>query len=143
MKKDVMIYIKGIRDVDGDKDTIELYTKGRYYRRNGMYFLSYDEMEEDDVEPTIKTILKVEGTKCVTMTKSGKRKSQLIIENGERHQCHYDNGFDDWIMGIEGSSIENGLEDNGGVLNFKYSMDINTMLTSEHEINIVGKECEN
>lgn len=143
MKKDVMIYIKGIRDIDGDKDTIELYTKGRYYRRNGMYFLSYDEMEEDDVEPTIKTILKVDGTKCVTMTKSGKRKSQLIIENGERHQCHYDNGYDDWIMGIEGSGIENGLKDNGGVLNFKYSMDINTMLTSEHEINIVVKECEN
>ena len=138
-----MIYIKGIRDIDGDKDTIELYTKGRYYRRNGMYFLSYDEMEEDDVEPTIKTILKVDGTKCVTMTKSGKRKSQLIIENGERHQCHYDNGYDDWIMGIEGSGIENGLKDNGGVLNFKYSMDINTMLTSEHEINIVVKECEN
>lgn len=138
-----MIYIKGIRDIDGDKDTIELYTKGRYYRRSGMYFLSYDEMEEDDVEPTIKTILKVDGTKCVTMTKSGKRKSQLIIENGERHQCHYDNGYDDWIMGIEGSGIENGLKDNGGVLNFKYSMDINTMLTSEHEINIVVKECEN
>lgn len=138
-----MIYIKGIRDIDGDKDTIELYTKGRYYRRNGMYFLSYDEMEEDDVEPTIKTILKVDGTKCVTMTKSGKRKSQLIIENGERHQCHYDNGYDDWIMGIEGSGIENCLKDNGGVLNFKYSMDINTMLTSEHEINIVVKECEN
>ena len=143
MKKDVMFYIKGIRDIDGDKDTIELYTKGRYYRRNGMYFLSYDEMEEDDVEPTIKTILKVDGTKCVTMTKSGKRKSQLIIENGERHQCHYDNGYDDWIMGIEGSGIENGLKDNGGGLNFKYSMDINTMLTSEHEINIVVKECEN
>ena len=138
-----MIYIKGIRDIDGDKDTVELYTKGRYYRRNGMYFLSYDEMEEDDIEPTIKTIVKVDGTKCVTMTKSGKRKSQLIIENGERHQCHYDNGYDDWIMGIEGSGIENGLKDNGGVLNFRYSMDINTMLTSEHEINIVVKECEN
>ena len=138
-----MIYIKGIRNIDGDKDTIELYTKGRYYKRSGMYFLSYDEMEEDDVEPTIKTILKIDGTKCVTMTKSGKRKSQLIIENGERHQCHYDNGYDDWIMGIEGSSIENGLKDNGGILNFRYSMDINTMLTSEHEINIVVKECEN
>ena len=138
-----MIYIKGIRNIDGDKDTVELYTKGRYYKRSGMYFLSYDEMEEDDVEPTIKTILKVDGTKCVTMTKSGKRKSQLIIENGERHQCHYDNGYSDWIMGIEGSSIENDLKDNGGILNFKYSMDINTMLTSEHEINIVVKECEN
>ena len=45
-------------------------------------------------------------------------------------------------MGIQGLSIENGLEDNGGVLNSKYSMDINAMLASEQEVNIVVKECE-
>ena len=59
-----------------------------------------------------------------------------------RVECHYDNGFSDWVMGIQGLSIENGLEDNGGVLNFKYSMDINAMLASEQEVNIVVKECE-
>ena len=45
-------------------------------------------------------------------------------------------------MGIQGYGIENGLEDNGGILNFKYSMDINAMFSSENEVNIVVKECE-
>jgi uncharacterized beta-barrel protein YwiB (DUF1934 family) len=76
------------------------------------------------------------------MTRSGKRHQQLIIEKGERHQCHYDNGYADWMMGIQGLAIENGLEDNGGTLNFKYSMDINAMFASENEVNIVVKECE-
>ena len=142
MKKDVMIFIKGTQNVDGEEDSIELLTKGCYYKRNGSYYLSYEEMEEEDTEPTIKTLLKVEGAKCVTLTRSGKRRSQLIIESGERHQCHYDNGFCDWIMGIQGTEIKNGLEDNGGILNFKYSMDINAMLASENEANIVVKECE-
>ncbi len=142
MKKDVMIFIKGSQNTDGQKDSIEMMTKGRYYRRNGNYYLSYEEMEEEDTEPTIRTLLKVEGNRCVTLTRSGKRHSQLIIENGERHQCCYDNGFCDWVMGIQGTAIENGLEDNGGVLNFKYFMDINAMLASENEVNIVVKECE-
>ena len=142
MKKDVMIFIKGTQEVDGEKDTIALATKGRYYKRRDVLYLSYEEMDEDDTEPTMKTLLKIEGDNRVTMTRSGKRNQQLIIEKGERHQCHYDNGYADWIMGIQGYGIENGLEDNGGTLNFKYSMDINAMFASENEVNIVVKECE-
>ena len=46
MKKDVMIFIKGTQEVDGEKDTIELATKGRYYKRRDVLYLSYDEMDE-------------------------------------------------------------------------------------------------
>ena len=142
MNKDVMIYIKGTQEVDGEKDVIELTTKGRYYKRRDALYLSYEEMDEDDMEPTMKTLLKIEGTDRVTMTRSGKRRQQLIIEKGERHQCHYDNGYADWIMGIQGYGIENTLTEKGGKLNFKYSMDINAMYASENEVNIIVKECE-
>lgn len=142
MGTDVVIFIKGTRTVDGESDTVEMMTRGRYYKKKSTLYLSYEEMDEEDSSPTMKTLLKIEGTDRVTMTRSGKRASQLIIERGTRHQCHYGNGFTDWIMGIQGLSIENELEDNGGVLNFKYSMDINAMLASEQEVNIVVKECE-
>ena len=42
MKKDVMIFIKGTQEVDGEKDTIELATKGRYYKRRDVLYLSYE-----------------------------------------------------------------------------------------------------
>lgn len=142
MKKDVMIYIKGNQDIDGEKDTVEFFTKGRYYKNNNARFLSYEEIDEETSKVT-KTLLKIEDDKCVTMTRSGGQKSQLVIEKGMRHQCLYDNGFSDWVMGIQGREIKNGLEDNGGTLDFSYFMDINAMLESEHEINIVVKECEN
>lgn len=142
MGKDVVIFIKGTRFVDGESDTVELMTTGRYYKKKDAHYLSYEEMDEEDTSPTMKTLLKVEGNKCVTMTRHGKRATQLVVERGTRHQCHYDNGFTDWMVGIQGLSIENELEDNGGVLNFRYSMDINAMLESEQEVNIVVKECE-
>jgi uncharacterized beta-barrel protein YwiB (DUF1934 family) len=142
MKKDVFIFIKGIQDIDGEKDTIEMLTRGKYYKKKGSWFIDYDEAEEEDAAPTIKTKLQVDGTEKVTMTRRGKRRSQLIIESGTRHQCLYDNGFTDWIMGVQGGEIRNDLKENGGMLNFRYSLDINTVLSSENEVNIVVKECE-
>lgn len=136
-----MIYIKGNDDLGGEKESIEFLTKGRYYKRDNARFLSYEEIDEEDMKVT-KTLLKVEEDRCVTLTRSGAQRSQLVIEKGQRHQCHYDNGMADWMMGIEASMIKNGLEDNGGTLDFKYSMDINAMLQSEHEVSIVVKECE-
>jgi hypothetical protein len=50
--------------------------------------------------------------------------------------------FTDWIMGVQGGEIKNDLKENGGMLNFRYSLDINTVLSSENEVNIVVKECE-
>lgn len=142
MKKDVVIFINGVDRIDGEDEKIEFMTAGRYYKRDGVRYLSYEEINDDDLQKT-KTLLKVEDEKCVTLTRTGAVKSQLIIEKDRRHQCHYDNGIVDWTMGIEASSIENGLEDNGGTLEFRYSMDINAMLQSEHEVNIVVKECDN
>ena len=82
---------------------------------------------------TRRTVLRASGLAAASLALSG------CASTGSA--C-VDNGFSDWVMGIQGLSIENGLEDNGGVLNFRYSMDINAMLASEQEVNIVVKECE-
>ena len=33
MGKDVVIFIKGTRSIDGESDTVEMMTKGRYYKK--------------------------------------------------------------------------------------------------------------
>ena len=45
MKKDVLIDIKGIYRQDGEQDQVELVTTGSYYKRNGDYYIAYDESE--------------------------------------------------------------------------------------------------
>ena len=88
MKKDVIIEIRGVYRQEGDEDEIELFTTGSYYKRNGNYFIAYDESEATGFEGT-RTLLKVESNDRVTLSRSGASKSQLIIERGVRHQCHY------------------------------------------------------
>lgn len=140
MRKKVLINIKGIQYYDDDKDVVELMTVGRFYRKNGSYYISYDESEATGFEGS-KTTLKVEqDSGRVTMLRSGAIKSQLIIEKGTRHQCHYDTGYGPMIMGVWGNRIQSTLGDDGGDLDFKYTLDFNASMASENEVFINVRE---
>ncbi|MCL2033665.1 MAG: DUF1934 domain-containing protein [Oscillospiraceae bacterium] len=139
MSKEVLINIKGVYVDEDDRDVVEIFTTGKYYKRNGCYFISYDETEATGFEGS-KTTLKVDKDKRVTMERSGKTKSQLIVERGVRHHCHYDAGIDGMMIGVSGNLIKSSLTDSGGNLEFKYSLDINSILASENEMYINVKE---
>lgn len=141
MKKDVLINIRGVQYYDDDKEVVELMTVGRFYRKNGDYYISYDESEATGFEGS-KTTLRVEGSGDgrVTMLRSGANKSQLIIEAGTRHQCHYETGYGDLIMGVSGNRVISSLSDEGGDLNFKYTLDFNASMASENEVFVNVKE---
>jgi len=139
MKKDVLISIKGVFNSDNDQDVVELLTTGQYYKRKGCYYISYEESQATGFEGCT-TTLKVEQEKMVTLKRSGTANSQLIVEQGVRHQCHYDVGSGDLLVGVLGSRIKNSLTDNGGDLEFKYSLDINSMYASVNEMYINIKE---
>ena len=139
MKKDVLISIKGVYNSDDDKDVIELFTTGQYYKKNGCYYICYEESEATGFEGS-KTTLKVEEEKMVTLVRSGTANSQLIVEQGVRHHCHYDVGCGDLLVGVRGKRIKSSLTDKGGNLEIKYSLDINAMYSSENEMYIHIKE---
>lgn len=139
MKKDVLISIKGIYDSEDDHDEVELFTTGTYYKKDGSYFICYDETEATGFEGS-HTVLQVDNEAKVTLKRSGKAKAQLIVERGVRHQCHYDSGVGDMMIGVLGSRIKSSLGDKGGNLEIKYSLDINSMLASENEMYINVKE---
>ncbi len=140
MKKEVMITITGDQTVDGETDTIEVLTTGNYYRKNGNYYISYEESQSTGMEG-VRTTIKVEDEKKVTMMRSGNLKTQFIIENQVRHSCYYDTGQGGLMIGVWGNQIISSLKDSGGMLSFKYTMDINTALASENKVTINIKEC--
>ena len=139
MKKDVLISIKGIYSSEDDQDVVELFTTGQYYKKDGCYYICYEESQATGFEGS-KTTLKVEQEKMVTLNRSGTANSQLIVEQGVRHQCHYDVGCGDLMVGVLGSRIKSSLTDSGGNLEVKYSLDINSMYASENEMYIQIKE---
>lgn len=138
-KKDVLINIKGVYSSDDDRDVVEIFTTGKYYKKDGNYYISYEETEATGYEGS-HTTLKVEQEARVTLERSGSTKSQLIVERGVRHQCQYDIGIGDLMIGVIGNKIKSSLTDSGGNLEFKYSLDVNTQFASENEMFIHIKE---
>lgn len=57
------------------------------------------------------------------MTRFGKVPSQLVIEKGVRHICHYETGFGSVSLGVAADVIELDLTDAGGQLQFSYTLD--------------------
>lgn len=132
-KKEVMIEMKGVYTQDDESDTVEFVTTGTYYQQKGNYVIAYDESEMTGLDGC-HTTLTVEGERCVTMTRSAPAPSQLIIERGTRHQCHYDTGMGSMTIGVSADKISACLDENGGNLEFAYSLDINTTLASENNV---------
>lgn len=140
MKKDVLIKIVGTQTADGDSDVVELLTTGSFYKKNDSYFILYDESEVTGFGGSRTVLRYEEGNRRVTMTRSGASQSQLIIEEGRRHQCNYDTGYGNLTIGISCSHLSSSLTEEGGDIDFGYSLDINSALTSENKVHVVVGE---
>jgi len=142
MKKKYIISISGKQILNGEEGVSELTTFGTYLKKGDKRYISYDEYNED-VNQSVKTTLKVETDDKVTLMRN-KSSSRLILEKGRRHQCFYDVSFGNTLMlGVFANSIENNLTDDGGRLHFKYTLDIDSSITSLNEVDITVKEAEN
>lgn len=141
MKKSVLITIKGTQNSFEEKhgETIEFITNGEYHCRAGNNYIIYNETEITGL-PGVLTTVKVEGDNRVTITRSGKYKSQLILEKGKRHLCHYATDFGDIIMGINTENIISTLNNSGGEISAQYSLELNHAYASDNTFKISIKE---
>ena len=89
MKKDVVITIQGTQTVGNESEEVELFTTGRFYKKDSQYYLAYEETEATGFD-VCRTTLKISPNQKVTMTRFGRSRSQLIVEKGVRHQCSYE-----------------------------------------------------
>jgi len=142
MEKNVCIDIKSTQFADDERDVTELFTYGRLKRGRGKnkdkYKIIYEETEATGFEGTV--TLDVTGNDMVMMNRSGDALSNLIIERGKKHHCHYGTPFGDFMVGVTADEIRSELGDSGGNLYLKYTIDINSSYMSETEMYINVKE---
>lgn len=134
LREDYTISIKGIQSQDGESGEINLDTMGSYTRRGDTRFIAYKEYDADNPTQSHTAVLKVEPGR-VTVSHGGSG-SKLILEKGRRHLCMYDTGFGALTLGIFTSFLEDNLEDSGGSLQVKYTLDIDSNLSSSNEIQV-------
>lgn len=138
MTKKVSITIDSTQTVDGESDKTELFTVGTLEADKDGYRLCYDESTATGFEGSSVTVKLLPDS--VTVMRTGKAVSTLIIERGKKHHCHYGTEFGDFLIGVNTDEIRNGLTENGGEVYLKYTLDINSSLMSENEMRINVKE---
>ena len=106
MEENYLITIKGTMEQRGDTDTVELMTRGSLVHKG-----------------CTTTVKVAEDARKVSMLRFGKQSSQLIIEKGTRHLCHYETGYGSVSLGVAADVIEQRLDENGGSLKFSYTLD--------------------
>ncbi len=141
LKEDYEINIVGkqfYNEEDGlEPGEVTLRTTGTYTERGGARFIAYKEYDEDNPKVSYTSVLKVEPGK-LTMIRAGSA-TRLILEQGRRHLCVYDTGYGTLSVGVFTSELSSSLGRKGGRLHVKYTLDIDSNLSSSNEIQVEVK----
>ena len=134
MKKDVNICIKGVYVAEEERTTTELYTVGSLCKKNGHYYLTYAESEPTGFEGCV-TTMKLEEDR-VTVIRRGPATAHLILQKGIRNVGRYEMMGTLMDIGVYTDGMESTMTEDGGSLHLKYTMDMNSALLSENELDI-------
>lgn len=112
-------------------------------RRGGSFFITYKESETTGYAGCTTTVKVAEDGRKVAMLRFGPAASQLIIEKGTRHLCHYETGYGSMTLGVAADEIESQLFDEGGQVKFSYTLDADQdMVLSRNLVTITVKKAE-
>lgn len=131
MKKVNVSILSKIRTDDGE-DTTEFFTFGTYELGEKGYVLCYDETGGIGYE-SCKVKITV-TKKAILIERSGLAAASLTVEAGVKHHCVYGTPYGEFTMGINAYEVESELNDDGGRLRFRYSIDVNSDFISENEM---------
>lgn len=133
--KDAFITIRDrhFTQEDNNDDYGELRTKCQIGIDGNTIVIKYHETVEvvDDCD----TCLMINGGR-ITMIRNGRFRTGMIFEQGERHVCCYETPFGEVMIGIFTNAMFIDFDENGGCLNFAYTIDSNGDLISENELKI-------
>lgn len=133
------INITGRETIDGMDDGISLFTVGDYKKTENGYLISYMDTETTGFAGDI-TTLETNGNKSITIRRRGKSFMDLVVEKDRRNVSHYDTEFGSMLVGVHGNDLRINLDDSGGTVSFRYALDIDTNIVSEHSLDITVKE---
>lgn len=135
MKKDVYISIKGSQSYEDDQNKMEVTTQGKFYDKDGKYYVSYVEGELTGMEKC-NTTIKVSPDGTVTMMRHGQTNTHMIFEKDKCHIGHYETPYGDFTISVTANKIDVSLDENGGNIDIDYIMDINNVARSRNGISL-------
>lgn len=123
MKRDAVLSIRGTQNYAGQEpEVIELVTDGTMEFRDGGWDICYEESSLTGLEG-VTTTFRVEPGK-VTLTRTGKLRSQMVFQEGVAHDSLYQMPFGALLMTVKASFVFFDIVEDGGTIDLSYNIDI-------------------
>lgn len=137
--KDVIISIKGYQySRSGEDSAVELVTDGLFSNDNGRVSFSYMESEITGMEGT-KTTFDITPLGII-MTREGTLNSQMVFEEGKKHNFVYDTPFGSTTMGVNTSFVKTDFDEHGGDMEIDYMVDVQQSMVGRSMFKINVRE---
>lgn len=142
MKQSVLLSIVGRQSYPGQEpDSIELVTAGTMEEIPGGWELSYQESDLTGLNGVLTTFRVEEGK--ITLTREGKLRSQMIFQEGVRHESLYQMEFGALMMVVCAKKISHDLTCEGGTVDLTYSIEIEHAMAGTVDYHLDVKLTEN
>lgn len=123
MKREVVLSIRGRQTYEGQEpDVIELVTEGFMEFRDGGWDISYEESDLTGMEG-VTTTFRVEP-KMVTLSRTGRLRSQMIFQEGVVHESLYQTEFGALMLSVCAKQVFFDIVPDGGTIDLVYTIDI-------------------
>lgn len=133
MKK-VMITIDSFQSINGDGDSMELTTEGKYaVEADGIRFC-YNESELTGLDGTVTGFLvKPEE---VIMSRTGSVTTQMIFKCGQKQHFAYETPYGTLMLGLDTYKVEHSLDEHGGNMTIEYDLNFERSVVSRNRFKI-------
>ncbi|MEE1321577.1 MAG: DUF1934 domain-containing protein [Acutalibacteraceae bacterium] len=137
MKNSYLITVVTVQEIEGEKEVLELTTHADFSGNSDDYTITY--REHDSEEGESKTVLRVENSEKVSVSREGAINSYMTIETGVRHLSHHVTPYGAFSLGITAKKVNSDMDENGGSLIFRYTTDQEMQPIGEIEFTITLK----
>ena len=128
--REIILSIRGQqRYEDQEAEVIELVTEGTMEFRDGGWDISYQESALTGLEG-VTTTFRVEQGK-VTLSRTGKLRSQMVFQQGVVHASLYQTEFGALMLAVKSTRVFYDIVPDGGVIDLVYRIEIENTAAGE------------
>ncbi len=142
MENNALITLIGKNMVDGEEDSFELTTAGKYKEQNGKYFVSYEGSELTGHENTT-TTLKIQDD-YVSMIRFGKEtgSSQMVFQENKQYTGVYHTPFGSLSVDVYTKEMTVDVDENGGEVSLDYLIQMNNSQAIRNNLRVKIRKVE-
>ena len=142
MENNALITLIGQNTVDGEVDSFELTTAGKYMKQNGKYLVSYEGSEITGYDNTT-TTLKIQDN-FVSMIRFGKNmgSSQMIFEENKQYTGVYRTPHGNMSVDVYTNEMEVNVDDDGGEVMLDYFVQLNSCQPVRNNLRVKIRKVE-